>query len=170
MSYKNKGRRKFFCDLDGVGADFSSARDASGLESAEFKLLPGAYRNLKPYPGFADNLQTLLSWGWDVWIATKIPHDNPGAATEKLLWVNEHIPFMHKSVIITPNKGTLGDTEDKLLDDRPHKAHCLEFKGELLTFGPHNEYKDWDQVLCYMEMLSPLRIHPIQEQPNLYPR
>lgn len=152
MSHKNINNRKFFCDLDGVGADFASARDASGLPSEEFKLIPGAYRNLQPYPGFADRLLTLLDWGWDVWIATKIPNDNPHAATEKLLWVQEHIPFMRKSVIITPNKGTLGDVSSFLIDDRPHKAHCEDFVGTFLRYGEHNEYKDWDQVMAKMAL------------------
>lgn len=155
MSYKNKGNRKFFCDLDGVGADFAAGRDASGLPSSEFKLIPGVYRDLKPYPGFADNLLSLIADGWDVWIATKIPDDNPGAATEKLLWVNEHIPFMRKSTIITPNKGTLGNEMDFLLDDRPHKAHCMEFKGTLLTYGFENKYLTWGAVLAEMKRHKP---------------
>lgn len=155
MSHKNSNNRKFFCDLDGVGANFAASRDALGISSLEFKMMPGAYRNLQPYPGFADNLLKLLDAGWDVWIATKIPTDNPGAATEKLLWVNEHIPFMRKSVIITPNKGTLGGPMDFLLDDRPHKAHVMEFVGTVLAYGFDNEYQSWDQVMAFMATQDP---------------
>lgn len=169
MSYKNKGNRKFFCDLDGVGANFAKLRDEMGLTSKEFKVIPGVYRKLEPYPGFANYLETLISWGFDVWIATKIPDENPHAATEKLLWINEHVPFLQKSVIITPNKGTLGDEEDFLLDDRPHKAHCDEFKGQLLTYGPGNEYVSWDQVLEHMVHQDCKRTTPIVYNKIAYP-
>lgn len=146
MSYPNLNNRKFFSDLDGVGANFAKARDAMGISSLEFKLLPGVYRNLEPYPGYVEFIRELVDIGWDVWIATKIPNDNPGAATEKLLWVAEHLPFLRKSVIITPNKGTLGGPMDFLWDDRPHKAHCEDFVGTLLRYSHENEYKTIAQV------------------------
>ena len=155
MTHKNLNNRKFFCDMDGVIADFASARDATGLDSMEFKLLPGVYRNLNPYPGAIDNLRKLIDAGWDVWIATKIPNDNPGAATEKLLWIAEHAPFLRKSVIITPNKGTLGTKLDFLIDDRPHKAHCEDFQGKFFRFGFDNEYQTWEEVMAEMALHNP---------------
>lgn len=146
----NTGARRVFVDLDGVTADFASARDASGQPSEVFKLMAGSYRNLQPYPEAIAGIRTLISWGFDVWIATKIPNDNPYAATEKLLWVKEHLPELYKSVIITPNKGTLGTERDFLIDDRPHKAHCSEFQGTLLTYGHQNEFQSWNQILEFM--------------------
>lgn len=154
MKYNGRNR-KFFADLDGFVYDFAGARDALGMTSLEFKMMRGSYENLKPYPGAVEGLQTLVNWGWDVWIATKIPDDNPYAATEKLIAINRDIPFLRKSVIITPNKGTLGNKMDFLADDRPHKAHCDEFQGTLLTYGFDNEYKTWDEILAKMAKHCP---------------
>lgn len=151
----NGGARRVFIDLDGVTADFGTARDDSGHPSEIFKLLPGSYRNLKPLPGAIEAIRVLIARGFDVWIATKIPHDNPYAASEKLFWVKEYLPELFKSVIITPNKGTLGTSRDFLIDDRPHKAHISEFVGTLLTFGPRNEYQTWDQVIQFMYQFDP---------------
>jgi hypothetical protein len=155
MSRYNTKARKFIVDLDGVCFDFAGARDALGLTSAEYKHLPGAYRNLKLYPGVKEHLLTIIDRGFDVWIATKIPFSNHDAATEKLYAVEEHLPFLAKSVIITPNKGMLGSRKDFLLDDRPHKAHCDEFQGELLTYGPTNKYQNWDHVMAEMASRKP---------------
>lgn len=145
----NKGARAAFFDMDGFQVDFESGRDASGHPSEVFKLLPGAYRNLKPYPGLVEFLTEVIELGWDVWNATKIPTHNPYAAAEKLFWIEEHTPWMIASTIITPNKGCLGDRRSVLVDDRPHKAMCQEFKGALLTYGPdpRNEYKSFDDLL-----------------------
>ena len=147
IQYNTYGR-KVFIDLDGVVADFESARDASGLSSAEFKLQKGSYRNLLPYSDAIESVQFIKDLGFDVWFATKIPSKNPYAATEKLLWVEQYFPDMVKSTIITPNKGTLGGRMDFLIDDRPHKAHCREFIGRLMTYGKHEhaEFRNWEQV------------------------
>ena len=155
MSYKNGKNRKFFLDMDGVAFDFAGARDALGMTSEQFKMMRGAYRDLKPYPGVVENVLKLIEMGWDVWVATKIPDLNPYAATEKLLCINEHMPFLSKSVIITPNKGTLGNKLSFLLDDRPHKAHCNEFEGTLLTYGFDNEYQSWNEVMAKMAKHDP---------------
>lgn len=47
-------------------------------------------------------------------------------------------------LIITHDKGLLGDEHDWLCDDRPEKANCRQFKGRLLSFvdGFH-----WPQAL-----------------------
>lgn len=151
----NTGARRFFIDMDGVIANFAKARDNSGLSSEVFKLLPGSYLNLEPYPEAILAVRELIANGFDCWIATKIPHDNPYAAAEKLFWIKKHLPELFKSVIITPNKGTLGTPRDFLIDDRPHKAHIEEFAGTLLTFGHRNQYQNWSQVMEFMRKRKP---------------
>lgn len=142
----NKGNRKAFVDMDGVLVDFDKGRSESDHPVEVYKLTPGAYRNLEPIAGAIESVTKLIELDWDVWIATKIPTDNPYAAAEKLFWIWEHMPWMWESVIITPNKGCLGDIMDVLVDDRPHKAHISEFKGTVLTFGLTNKYQSWDQL------------------------
>jgi 5'(3')-deoxyribonucleotidase len=151
----NTNARKIFIDLDGVTANFDAGRRASGMLSAQFKRVPGSYRNLAPYPEALVSIRALIARGFDVWIATKIPTKAPWAATEKLFWIKEHLPELERSVIITPNKGTLGTSKDFLIDDRPHKAHCEEFQGHLLRYGPTNEFKDWNQVMEFFSLRSP---------------
>lgn len=154
-TYNNFGNRKVFVDLDGVTFDFDGGRKLWGGKPEEYKLQPGAYRHLKPYPEAIAGIRELLALGFDVWIATKIPSEAPWAATEKLYSIAEHLPELYKSVIITPNKGTLGTKCDFLIDDRPHKAHCEEFQGTFLRYGPTNEFHTWAQVMEFMRNRQP---------------
>jgi 5'(3')-deoxyribonucleotidase len=142
---------KLFLDMDGVWADFEKARKASALPADEFKLLRHAYRHLDEMPGAKEGMDFLMTLPVEIFIATKIPTDNPYAATDKLLWVEERRPELLDHVIITPHKGLLGDKHDFLLDDRPYKAHCREFEGTLLTFGEEGRFPDWTAVRRYFE-------------------
>jgi len=140
--------------MDGVLADFEKARVASGLPADEFKLQLGAYRHLDELEGAMDALSWLEASGYDVFIATKIPTHAPNAATEKLLWIEERKPHLLRKTIITPHKGLLGEAGDFLIDDRPHKAHCDEFAGTFLHFGPLGAYRTWADILAFFKGLG----------------
>ncbi len=148
MNFKSTSR--IYIDMDGVLADFEKAAELHGLDPKEFKMLPGAYRHLEWMPGAEKALDYLLANGANVWIATKIPHENPLSATEKLQWWQDRRPDMLKRVIITPDKGTLGNEHDMLVDDRPHKAHCEHFLGTFIHFGS-DKFPTWDAVIVYLE-------------------
>lgn len=148
--------RKVFVDQDQVMADFDAARIASGLSVDDFKLTRGSYRNLPEIEGALEAIDWLESRGFDVFVATKIPTHNPYAAIEKLLWIQERRPHLLKKTIITPHKGLLGCQYDTLIDDRPHKAHCREFEGTLLTFGPGNEYTNWAAIRGFLDNIEPV--------------
>ena len=141
---------KIFVDMDGVWADFEKAQIASGLPSDEYKLQRGAYRHLEEIEGASAGIDFLLSRSFEVFIATKIPTENPYAATEKLLWIQERKPELLERAIITPHKGLLGTKGDFLIDDRPHKANCREFEGKLMTFGKEGAFPDWTSVRAYI--------------------
>lgn len=66
----------------------------------------------------------------------------PGAYGEKAQWVAEHLPELAERVIVTPDKGLLGDEYDYLVDDRPHKANCEGFRGQLVHFAPGTTWLD----------------------------
>lgn len=72
--------------------------------------------------------------GFDVWIATKPPTGVAHAYSDKAAWVFEHLPELSHKLIITHDKGLLGDADDYLCDDRPHKANCEHFAGTVLRF------------------------------------
>jgi len=72
--------------------------------------------------------------GLEVWVATKPPTGIPFAYADKAAWVLQHLPELKRRIIITHDKGLLGDERDFLIDDRPHKANCEKFKGTLIRF------------------------------------
>lgn len=136
-----------YFDMDGVLADFERASIERGIIGSELKLIRNIYLELEPYPGGLEALKEISEMGFNTHIATKVPTNNPYAATEKLLWIQKYIPHMLSHNTITSNKGQLGIRRDFLIDDRIHKANVMDFKGTVLHFGPYGKYKDWDQAL-----------------------
>ncbi|NIP41340.1 MAG: hypothetical protein GWO28_01170, partial [candidate division Zixibacteria bacterium] len=74
------------------------------------------------------------------------------AYADKAAWVLEHLPELKRRIIITHDKGLLGDSGDYLCDDRPHKANCERFAGTLLRFvdGFH-----WPDALAMLRTKRP---------------
>lgn len=142
---------RVFVDMDGVIVDFDSFRDQRGLTGDEVKCMPGAYLAMDPFPGAIDAVRSLIGMGYEVWIATKPPTGIAFAYADKAAWVLKHLPELKRRIIITHDKGLLGDSGDFLIDDRPHKANCESFKGQLLkfTYG-----RGWTHVL---ELLTTMR-------------
>ena len=139
--------------MDGVIADFDNAIINTGLVGKSLKMVKGIYTELDIFPGAREGVSSLFDMGFQIHIATKIPDDNPYAATEKLLWLRRHFPELAVNVTITPDKGQLGLPEDYLIDDRPHKANIENFQGTLLHFGEKGIYKDWNSVIKYFKQV-----------------
>lgn len=139
---------RVFVDLDGVLVDFEGYLAEHNTTAQEVKHTPGAYLKMKPIPGGIRAVRGLIDEGYEVWIATKPPTGVPGAYGDKAAWVMQYLPELTRRIIITPDKGLLGDAGDYLLDDRPYKANCERFQGTLLRFvdGFH-----WSQA---MDVLS----------------
>jgi len=136
-----------YLDQDGPLADFQGAADAAGLEPGAAKMQRGFYRGLPLVPGAKEAVEELLGFHHlHVFVATKIPDRNPHAATEKILWLNQHLPGLGERIIITPNKACLGTLDDYLVDDRAHKADASFFPGTFIHFGSA-EYPDWEAVM-----------------------
>ena len=131
-----------YVDMDGVIADFEKAMNEKGMAPKEFKMLRNTYMVLEVVPGARKGIKALQEMGYEIHIATKIPDDNPYAATEKLLWLRKHFPDLAVNVTITPNKGQLGNSKDFLIDDRIHKAKVSDFAGTVLHFGTEGKYKE----------------------------
>jgi 5'(3')-deoxyribonucleotidase len=104
-----------------------------------------------PIPGALDALRELISLGYDVWIATKAPTGAFHAYGDKVRWILREIPELKRNIVITHDKGMLGDDSDFLCDDRPHKANCEAFSGTLLRFvdGFH-----WNEAMCFFRNLK----------------
>lgn len=145
----NTLKRTIYIDMDGVIADYDKAIMETGLPGNVLKLKQGIYRTLSPVKGALEAIDILLDMGFDIEVATKCPHDNPYAATEKLLWIAEHKPVLIGHVTTTSDKGQLGTAMDYIIDDRIHKANVSNFKGTILHFGINGSYKEWDSVIQF---------------------
>lgn len=137
-------KRRVFVDMDGVIVDFDAYKIANNMTGDEVKRTPGAYLAMPAIPGAVEAVRSVIGMGFDVWIATKPPTGVPYAYSDKAAWIMEHLPELKRKIIITHDKGLLGDARDFLCDDRPHKANCERFAGSLLRFvdGYH-----WPQAL-----------------------
>lgn len=137
---------RVFVDMDGVLVDFDKFRSDRGLTGEQVKAMPGAYLQMPAIEGEIDAVRSLIGMGYEVWLATKPPTGIPHAYSDKAAWVMEHLPELKRRIIITHDKGLLGDQNDFLCDDRPHKANCEQFPGVLLRFvdGYH-----WPQALDF---------------------
>lgn len=138
-------RPRAFIDLDGVVVDFASFMKTSGMTSAEVKKHPGAYLGMPAMPGALDAVRSIIGAGYEVWIATKPPTGVAYAYGDKAAWVMNYLPELKRRIIVTHHKGMLGRPGDILIDDRPHKAFCEEFAGQVLQFSPTF---GWPEVLA----------------------
>ncbi|HET7675667.1 MAG TPA: hypothetical protein VFL54_09120 [Gammaproteobacteria bacterium] len=137
---------RVFVDMDGVIVDFECF--AAGRPGDLVKKLPGAYLQMQPIPGAIEAVRSLIGMGYEVWIATKPPTGVPFAYADKAAWILEHLPELKRRIIMTHDKGLLGDAGDYLIDDRPHKANCEDFSGTLIRFINR---LTWDDVLTIMQ-------------------
>lgn len=140
--------------MDGVIADFNSYAKECNATGDVIKKQPGAYLNLKPIPGALDAVRSLIGMGYEVWAATKPPTGIAFAYADKAAWIFEHLPELKRKIIITHDKGLLGDSFDFLIDDRPHKANCDKFQGRLIVFEEGNQ---WPEILQYFRDIAQFR-------------
>lgn len=135
---------RVFIDLDGVIVDFVKFMRDSGMSADDVKKHPQAYLLMEPIVGALSAVRTLIARGHAVWVATKPPTGVHQAYGDKAAWVLHHLPELATRIVITHDKGFLGDSGDYLIDDRPHKANCHEFAGTLIPFM---DGMTWEKVL-----------------------
>lgn len=126
---------RIFIDMDGVVVDFDAYKRGLGLTGDEIKVRSGAYLQMQPMEGALASVRSLIGMGFEVWLATKPPTGVSWAYGDKAQWVFDHLPELKRRLILTHDKGLLGDEGDYLIDDRPHKANCDRFPGRLFAFG-----------------------------------
>lgn len=142
---------RVFSDMDGVLVDFDGYMREMGVTASDIKKTPGAYFDMKPMHGALEAIRELIARGYEVWIATKPPTGMHHAYGDKAAWVLKHLPELATRIVITHDKGFLGDADDYLIDDRPHKANCEEFIGTLIPF---KDGMTWEQVLAKLPVLE----------------
>jgi 5'(3')-deoxyribonucleotidase len=138
--------------MDGVLADFDRLKHELGVEGEQLKHMPGTFLRLEPMPGAIEGVRSLIGIGFECWVATKPPTGAAQAYADKVTWILRYLPELKRRIVITHDKGMLGDEGDTLIDDRPHKANCEQFRGRLIHFG---NGVDWDSVLAILRACQP---------------
>lgn len=147
---KYKDVRRVYFDMDGVIADFEKAFTDAGLTVHQFKLKQGSYLSIPVMEGAIETVNLALELGFEIFALTKIPTKNPYSATEKILWINEHIPQFKDHIILSPDKGVVGKPVDILIDDHPEWANADKFPGKIIKFE-----RDWSVVHEVLKSLDP---------------
>ncbi len=142
-----------YLDMDGVIANIHKeiGIHTKPADNPQEILEPGFFEKLEVMPGAED----FIHWAQarpdiQLWIATKIPSKNPGAASEKLNWVKKHFPILSKRVFITPDKTKL--LGDFLIDDDPR---WKDFEGEFFLFDPINPKTSFRKAITAIEHKLP---------------
>lgn len=143
-TYTNEKRVYF--DMDGVLADFEKEAIDRNIPFNELKVKIDAYRHLPIMEGSKEAVKRFLEAGYEIFILTKIPTANPYAASEKIFWVQEHFPEFADRIVISPDKGALGQEGHILIDDHPEWANAHSFAergGQVIKFS-----RDWSYVFA----------------------
>lgn len=128
---------RIFLDCDGVLADFDNMMAQMNLTAEELKHTPGAFAFMNPMPGALAGVAALEALGYKLFILTSAPTSAPQAWGDKAQWVKTHLPRLLSRLIITKNKGIVGDKDDFLVDDHPDWNHCEDFPGTLIKFDAY---------------------------------
>ena len=144
-------KKRICVDMDGVLCDFAGALAKQGPEmkkeySGKATAVPGFFLNMEPMPGAIEAFEKLAA-NYDVYILSTGPWSSPGAWTEKVLWVQKHLPeAAFKRLILGHEKDLLRG--DIIIDDR-HGNGVDSFQGEIIIFGSE-DYPDWEAILRHL--------------------
>ena len=127
--------------MDGVLADFEKAAGHEGIHPKQFKGIHGAYAMLPVITGAQEAVERVIKMGYESFVCTKIPDENPSAATDKIWWIKKKFPMLHGRVFIVPDKGAIGRPCDFLIDDHLEWANAHNFPGTKIPFNG-----DWDTI------------------------
>lgn len=147
---------RIYLDMDGPLADFDLHCQVGGHDPKIAKRFSGTYLNLQPTSGAIEAVKVLTAMkGFQVFVLSKIPSENPGAATEKHFWLERHLPILADRLILSPDKGCVGSSRDFLIDDHPEWANAHNFPGEIITFETSSNHggKTWSEILQYFSTL-----------------
>jgi 5'-nucleotidase len=116
----------------------------------KFAFTPGFFRTLPVMQGAVEAVKTLME-NYEVYIVSAAM-EFPQSLSEKLVWLNEHFPFISwRNIIFCGDKSIINT--DYMIDD--HIKNLDHFKGTTIMFhafhnvnyNHHQRVNNWDEVL-----------------------
>ena len=111
--------------------------------------IPDIYLDLEPNNG-ALEAYAKLSTDHDVYVVSTAPWNNPSAWSDKIRWIQNHLPIANKRLFLTHNKNMV--VGDYLIDDRV-KNGTDKFPGKHIHFG-QPPFENWKKVIEFFENLK----------------
>ncbi len=140
---------KILIDLDGVLADFVNGLEEKQLTAEEVKSLPGFYLELKLVKNAFWAISELEEMGFDLFICSSSPTENPLAYQEKFLWIERNFGRkFHRKIIFTHRKDLIN--ADFLIDDRRVNG-ADKFEGTFIQFG--KDGIDWLAIINFFKSM-----------------
>ena len=127
--------------MDGVLADFEKA--ANEIPDEKHPDLVLDFSTFDLIDGAKDAVNKLKDMGYDLFIASTPPWNNPEAWGQKRNWINEHFPFLKRKIILTHRKDLL--IGDILIDDTTYRGQ-KNFNGLFIHFGLGSKKMNWKQI------------------------
>jgi 5'-nucleotidase len=84
---------------------------------------PSFFANLPVVAGAREGVQRLLDAGIEVFVCTAPKLSNPSCASDKLAWIDLHLPELRRSVVISKDKTLVRG--DVLVDDKPEVTGAM---------------------------------------------
>ena len=133
-----KKKNYYYCDMDGVLADFNREKDA--IE--RFEIEKYFFLKLKPIEENCKAINDLIKKGESVRIISVSPNRN--ADFSKIMWLKIYIPFLKKSniILLRPNQNKCDYMKTKqgiLFDDYGKNCTLWETKKNNKSFKINNE-------------------------------
>lgn len=138
---------RIFVDMDGVLVDYLGYCETMGMTPDEVNVAPNSFYHMSPIPGAIDSVRELIALGFDVFIASMPPYEAPHAYMDKAKFITEWLPELKKKIILTQDKGLLGDYSDFIIDDRPNHCNIKNFRGILVQYV-HGGF-EWPEIMAY---------------------